>query len=229
MAGNIREKFDTLNEGVKVMGLQPAKMHYWLYNKIQWAENMENSILSWGREQGLPVDEWSKRIRSLFGDPLPDKPLEELIDSTSIQDWLQSRIQSAELRQAALITQILKYRPDLKDKLRALYESLGRLAGERGEPVESPESAYYALKDIILEGIPCGTADEVLRCNPREFAWKTKMCMHKPYWDQVQGDVEHFYYLRKAWIDSFVSAVNPSLRYEWLPDSTHKIVAGITG
>lgn len=89
------------------MSLYLGKIHYWLYNKIIWAEKAEEEITQWADAKGMPVTEWAQQSRHAYGEPTGDHALEDVIDQSNIHGWLQARIQSAELRQAELITKIL--------------------------------------------------------------------------------------------------------------------------
>lgn len=206
------------------MSMFLGKIHYWLYNKITWFEGLEQDIVRLADANGLPIQELAAEVNAKYGEPTGRKPLEEVIDTGNIHSWLQEKIQSAELRQAALITAILKEKPKLKNSLQELASKQGKAAaGEYDSKADTPEEAFNALNDYLLEGMPCDRVNDFLTNNENEFEWKTIMYLHKPYWLEVKGDVQNFYDMREEWIKSFVNTLNPGFTYEKSADGLNRI------
>ncbi|MGE4284175.1 MAG: hypothetical protein AB7G87_10695 [Clostridia bacterium] len=206
------------------MSLFLGKIHYWLYNKIVWLEVIEEEIIRWAKEVNLPIEEWIQQVYSEYGMPTGNKSLEEIIDTSNIHGWLQDRIASAEARQAALITRIIGENSEYKNDLLSLFSKQGAVAASKYEgEINMPEDAYNALNDYILEGMPCDRVNELLENNEKEFIWQTSICLHKPYWEKVSGDVQNFYILREAWIKSFIETIKPDFRFVKVADNIQKI------
>ncbi|MCC5909006.1 MAG: hypothetical protein JJT76_01040 [Clostridiaceae bacterium] len=207
------------------MSLFLGKIHYWLYNKILWFESIEEDLMNWGQEAGLPITEWKNEIYKNFGMPTQGKPLEDIIDTSNIHGWLQGKIESAELRQAALVTKILDVDVEYKYILMKIFTEKGvQAAKDYHGNATTPEEVYHALNDFILEGMPCDRVNEIIKSNDQEFVWHTTMCLHKPYWDKAKGDVNNFYELREAWVTAFVTTVNPEYKFEKMQENMQKIV-----
>jgi len=206
------------------MSLFLGKIHYWLYNKIIWAEKVEADIVSWAKTQGIAADQWIQQFQKEYGQPTGDRPLEEVIDTSNIHGWLQERIRSAELRQAALVTAILAENSHLKTSLIEIFKRQGQTAAsEYGVHPDTPEGLFNALNDFILEGMPCDRAYEVTLNNENEIIWEIADCLHKPYWSQVGGDIKNFYDMREAWTASFIEVLNPEFRYVKIRDGEYSI------
>lgn len=207
------------------MSLFLGKIHYWLYNKILWVEEIEDEIIKSAKAQDETVSALVKHINSQFGEPTAGKPLDEMIDQSNIHGWLQQRIESAELRQAALVTGLLKSRPGYKAEFVKLFAQQGaKAATEYQGHADSPEEIFNALNDFILEGMPCDRVNEVILNNDSEFSWRTTTCLHEPYWTRAGGDVQNFYGLREAWIKAFVGTINNRFNYEKSENGLNRIV-----
>ncbi len=156
--------------------------------------------------------------------PTGGAPLEQIIDQSNIHGWLQSRITATELRQAALVTTILGTKAEYKAQLTELYRKQGETIARQVEGTpESQEEVYKALNDYLLEGMPCDRVTQVVVNDDKELAWQVTECLHKPYWDQVKGDVQHFYDFREAWVKAFVQGLGPNFTYI-KSGNTHRIV-----
>lgn len=206
------------------MSLFLGKIHYWLYNKIIWYEKIELDIIKWAQEAELPIGTWVQDINEKYGPPLGSEPLEKLIDTSNIHGWLQERIESAELRQAAIITQVLNRNVDYMKALTGIYKNQGKAAAEdyQGE-TSVPEDVFNALNDYILEGMPCDRVNEIVSSDDNEFVWKSTICLHAPYWKKVEGDVNIFYEFRETWVKAFVEELNHDFTYVRSVDNTHSI------
>ena len=90
------------------MSLFLGKIHFWLFDKIKWFENLEEEVLKIAKERNMPVEEWISYANLNFGEKTPNKPLDEIIDESNIHGWLEGRINSAESRCAYYITNMLK-------------------------------------------------------------------------------------------------------------------------
>ncbi len=199
------------------MSLFLGKIHYWLFNKIQWFEALEMEIIKWGENKTeLPIKQWKNEIYEDFGFPVENKPLEDMIDTSNIHGWLGDKISRAESRQAAWITKILNSSESYKNDLINIFEEQGSKLGidykEKALP-STPQEMYSILNDFILEGMPCDRATEELENSSQIYSWKTTFCLHSKYWDEVHGDVNNFYILRESWIKSFVKALNNNFTY----------------
>ncbi|MBN7773310.1 hypothetical protein [Clostridium aminobutyricum] len=207
------------------MSLFLGKIHYWLYNKIIWAEKAEEEIIQWAKTNGLPVEQWVQQGIETYGKPTGNEVLEEVIDTSNIHGWLQERIKSAELRQAALITHIIAEKENYKEDLIQIFKAQGKEAAlAYTEQPDTPEGLYNAVHDFVLEGMPCDRASAVLSNDPNEISWEITTCLHAPYWEQVQGDVKNFYDLREAWVSSFIETLNSHFKYSKSTDGTHRII-----
>ncbi len=206
------------------MSLFLGKIHFWLYNKILWAEKIEEDILEWAKSKGLPAEQWTREFGEEYGASMGKEPLENIIDTSNIHGWLQTRIESAELRQAALVTAVLIVDIQYKEELLELFRKQGESAAREYEnKPDTPEGIFNALNDYILEGMPCDRVNEVISSNTKEFVWRTTTCLHTPYWERVKGDVQHFYDLRKQWVTAFVSTLNHNYQYSSSSDGVHRI------
>ncbi len=196
------------------MSLFLGKIHYWLYNKIIWYEKIELNIIQWAQDKQLPIGTWVQDNNERHSPPLGTEPLEQLIDTSNIHGWLQERIESAELRQAALVTQVLNRNMDYKIELINIYKNQGKAAAEdyQGD-VATPEDMFNALNDYILEGMPCDRVNQIVSSNDNEFVWQSAICLHTPYWQKVEGNVNNFYELRESWVKAFVEELNPVFTY----------------
>jgi hypothetical protein len=206
------------------MSLFLGKIHYWLFNKIIWYEKIEKDIIKWAMEMELPVGTWVQDNNERHGPPLGDEPLEQLIDTSNIHGWLQDRIESAELRQAALVTDILTSDTKYKGSLIEIYQRQGAAAAsEYQNKADTPEEIFNALNDYILEGMPCDRVNEIISSDDKEFRWQSTTCLHTPYWQRVQGNIQNFYDLREAWVKAFVEELNQNFSYGRSSENIHSI------
>ena len=90
------------------MSLFLGKVHYWLFNKIVWFEGLETEVINLAQSENLNIDVLSKEINQKYGEKLPNKPLEDMIDTGNIHGWLQEKISAAEGRMAAWTFKILE-------------------------------------------------------------------------------------------------------------------------
>lgn len=205
------------------MSLFLGKIHHWLYHKILWSEKVEREIIRWAKTKGLPVEGWVEQNSLEYGQPIGEKALEEVIDTSNIHGWLQDRIQSTELRQASLITNILAENENYKEELIAIFNSQGKIAAEEYlQHPNTPEEVYNAVNDFILEGMPCDRASQIISNNENEIIWEISN-LHEPVWAQVKGNIENFYDLRDAWISSFIEGIDPDFSYNKMKDRQYRI------
>lgn len=208
------------------MSLFLGKIHYWLFNKIVWFEDLEEEIKVLAKEEGLDVDNLSKEINGKYGERLPKLPLEEMIDTSNIHGWLQGKIHSAEYRLATWTVKLLE-KEKSKEKLETLYKKQGIKAGkealEEGKNLDNAIDIFNAINDYILDGMPCDRVNEVIEQEEYKVLWKRRLCVHKDIWDKVGGDVELFYELRNLWIESFVQEVNSNYKYNFLGNNEFSI------
>ena len=211
------------------MSLFLGKIHYWLFNKIVWFENLEEKIIELAKLEGLDTESLRKEIEKKYGEKLPNKPLEELIDTSNIHNWLQSQIHSAEKRTASWTKLLIEANEENFKKLENIYKEQGiALANEvikEGKKVSSPKEIFDAMNDYILDGMPCDRVNEIILNEEDKITWQKRIDVHKDIWDEVGCDVNYFYNLRNAWIESFVSSVNTNFKY--IDENTKKSIEHI--
>lgn len=198
------------------MSLFLGKIHYWLFNKIVWFENLEDEIVELARENGMDTEKLGVEIKEKYGQKLPNLPLEEMIDTSNIHGWLQNRITLAEGRMASWVTAILDNdEASIKD-LEKIFVNQGiKAANEVKEEgnLNSAEDIYNAINDYILDGMPCDRVNEVIASSENEVTWKRTICVHTDAWNKVNGDVKVFYHLRGMWVATFVKEINSEFKY----------------
>lgn len=198
------------------MSLYLGKIHYWLFNKIVWFENLEGEIITLAKNEGLNIEELSQEINNKYGAKLPNLPLEEMIDTSNIHGWLQGKIHAAEGRLATWSTKLLE-KESVNGKLESLYINQGikaaKEAKEEGKIAGTASDIFNAVNDYILDGMPCDRVNQVLSDEENKVTWKRTLCVHKDIWNHVGGDVKYFYDLRNLWIKAFVNELNKNFNY----------------
>ena len=199
------------------MSLFLGKIHFWLFNKIKWFENLEENVIDLAKEEGLYTENLVKEIESRFGEKLPNKPIDELIDKNNIHGWLQGKIHSAERRTAFWTKFLVEADKNNYEKLEMIYKEQGIVAAkefkEDGKTVSTPKEIFNAMNDYILDGMPCDRVNEVILDEENMIQWKSRICVHKDIWEEVGCDVNYFYNLRNTWIKSFVHNLNNEFDY----------------
>ena len=198
------------------MSLFLGKIHYWLFNKILWFEGLEEEIIKLAKSEGLNIEKLSSEINLKYGEKLPNKKLEEMIDTNNIHGWLQSKIHSAEGRMAAWTKEILENNENSLKKLEEVYIEQGIKAAKEvkeSKTITNAPEIYYSVNDYILDGMPCDRVNEVIISEDEKVEWKRRICVHQDIWGKEGIDVNTFYSLRSLWIKAFVNEVNNDFEY----------------
>lgn len=210
------------------MSLYLAPVHFWLFNKIKLSESLERDL-----EEALTNkfgnDVYSISCSSLkeFGNFTEDKPLDEIIDTSNIHGWLQDKVSNTELRTAYLLTNVINtFGEEALETALEVYKKQGCMCGNEIKEKNENENALLLFKGInnyILDGMPCDNANSILVKSDNLVEWENKKCIHKPYWDKVNGNITYFYNLRDQWTKSFITAANKDFSYENVHNLTHRI------
>ncbi len=196
-------------------------IHYWLHGKIRIQNDIVEDILD------LVEKDYNLNYREYLDNEygkIETKPLEEVIDESNIHGWLQERINIVEKRLAYAVTNILKEKPEVLDKLKEIYRSNGIRQFEQSQlNSDSTASELYkaAVNDSLLDGMPCDHVNSVSSQEEGEITWKRGLCVHEEFWNQVEGDTSVYYTLRDEYINGFLE--NARGKYEKIDDSTFKI------
>lgn len=208
------------------MSLFLGKIHYWLFNKVLWFEGLEDEIIQFANDNGIDIDKLKAEINFKYGQKLPEKNLEEMIDTSNIHGWLQEKIHSAEGRMASWTKVILENNEDYILDMRKVYEKQGvSAANEAKESLENinAETIFNSMNDYILDGMPCDRVNEVIDSSEESIMWKRRVCVHKDIWENEGISVDVFYELREHWINAFVNTMNNNYEYCKLEDSIQSI------
>ena len=110
-------------------------IHHWLFKKIRVFEDLEQSLIDWGKTQGLELGSMMEENKQQFGHPTQDLPLEEQINTQNIHGWLQDKISKAELRHAYVITEILsdQGQQKVRESLKNHFYEHGNYYGKIGK------------------------------------------------------------------------------------------------
>lgn len=199
------------------MSLFLGKIHYWLFNKIVWFENLEKEIIKAAEKTNIDVEKAKKEIEAKYGEITPDMPLEDMIDTDNIHGWLQGKIHSAEGRMAAWVRTITENNPDDIVKIQNVYITQGIKAAneikEENIEINTAAEMYNKINDYILDGMPCDRVDEIVENTPDIITWVKTICVHKDVWEKENVSVNQFYKLRDLWIEAFVNTVNSDFKY----------------
>ncbi|MBE0450347.1 MAG: hypothetical protein IBX70_05815 [Clostridia bacterium] len=195
-------------------------IHHWLYNKVLWHEALLEDIYEIIRTEGHDPDVIRHYTESLYGMP-ETSPLETVIDGGNIHGWLQTKIHSLEHRMAYAITKGIEKGYLNIDALKALYrENGGKAKAALGTTFETPDQAFKAIYDFMLEGMPCDRVNQPISNDEDGFVWQKRLCIHTDFWEAVEGDINVFNTLRLEWIDAFVS---DAFNFDIMSDSQYKL------
>ncbi len=196
-----------------------APIHFWLFNKIKYHEDLEKEVIQ-GFRESLGEDTVNIEDANIkkYGDRIPNKPLDELIDTNNIHGWLQERITIAETRQASILANLFaKYKNEGILLAKNVYKQNGAALGEDAKTkydVSTPKEIYDVLNNYILNGMPCDNVNSIRVAEEDYLEYSESRCLHKGYWTDAGADPKVMYDLRTTWISSFVSAANPDFKYQ---------------
>ncbi len=194
-------------------------IHHWLYNKINLHEELEKDLISAFEEMyGEEVSNITKKNREQYGELLPNKPLEEIIDTDNIHGWLQNKINIVETRQANILGDLFdKYKADGVILANSIYEKHGTLCGKDANGkynLNVAANIYKTLNDYILDGMPCDNVNNITKNEVDYLEYVQSHCLHIRYWRKAGVDPNKMYDLRRIWNEAFVNAANPSFKYQ---------------
>ena len=212
------------------MSLFLGRIHYWLFNKIIWFEGLEEELVKVAEKSGLDVKAIKKEINEKYGERLPNKPLEEMIDTSNIHGWLQDKINAAEGRTAALTAIIINSDTNGIGNIEKVYVEQGIKAAKEakaaGKDINTAQDIFNSMNDYVLDGMPCDRVNEVICSSEEIIKWTRRMCVHKDIWNAENIDVKYFYDFRNLWIKAFVCELNSDFEYLDSEDGT-KIIKKI--
>lgn len=181
-------------------------IHHWLYNKVLWHEHLLLEIYAEIQLSGAEAHVIKSEAESRFGQPTTDA-LETVIDGGNIHGWLQLKIESLEKRMAYAITKGLHDGKMKLETLEKLYFENGVQAAQRyGAEITTPELAFKAMNDFLLDGMPCDRVHQLVASSADKLVYEKISCVHTPMWQSVGGDIEVFNTLRQNWLEGFCGA-----------------------
>ncbi|MBZ9609731.1 hypothetical protein G9F73_018375 [Clostridium estertheticum] len=208
-----------------------APIHTWLFSKILLAEDLETNL------RKVYIDEYGDNAKDVaqksaaYGSPIDTtKNIEDIIDVSNIHGWLQDKIGKVETRTAFIITEMIKnYGEEAEVIAKACFAKQGKTVGETLKVKEMqgrPEEVFNALNNYLLEGMPCDRVMRVIKSENDIFEWETTSCIHKNYWEMVNGDVNIFYMLRHVWIKAFIENSNEEYTYNFIKGLEYNGIIG---
>lgn len=190
-----------------------GKIHFWLYNKIVLHENLIDAIVEKASVKGYDCKALLAQSYERYGAPVVGS-LEENINHSNIHGWLQERIHSVEKRLAFIVTELLKKDAITLEEISSVFYESGKASSKEIAKGEyTAKDLYTLIFDHMLAGMPCDHVNTIVEDTENSFSWTASICPQREHWEQVNGDVNHFYSFRDSWIQGFLDGMGTEYRY----------------
>ena len=188
------------------MSLFLGYIHYMMYDKIMFQENILEDLLNL-----LDEDEKNSLKKELDAKFLIEKgDLKDIIDESNIHGWLDERVKRSENRLAKTVLYLLKdfTIKDLEDKF---YE-----IGKSYEAGNSPSQVFNFISSKFLDGMPCDHALMILKNEDDEVIFNIARDVHKEIWEKYL-DPTIYWNLRDSFIAGSLEKSN--LKYKKIDEN----------
>ncbi|MDU5570313.1 MAG: hypothetical protein E6064_03375 [Peptoniphilus harei] len=188
------------------MSLFLGRIHYIMYDKILFQEEILDNLLNFLEEEKR--NELKKDLDEEF--PLEKGNLEDIIDESNIHGWLNERVVRSENRLAKAVSILLRDF-DLEKLKNKFFE-----IGKNYKAGEAPMEVFSFMTSKFLDGMPCDHALAILKNDEDEFVFTVLSDVHKNIWkDYVSPEI--YWVLR----DSFIlGSLNSSdLKFEKIEEN----------
>ncbi|MDU3010295.1 MAG: hypothetical protein E7B42_04955 [Peptoniphilus harei] len=188
------------------MSLFLGRIHYIMYDKILFQEEILDNLLNFLEEEKR--NELKKDLDKEF--PLEKGNLEDIIDESNIHGWLNERVVRSENRLAKTVSILLRDF-DLEKLKNKFFE-----IGKNYKAGEAPMEVFSFITSKFLDGMPCDHALAILKNDEDEFVFTVLSDVHKNIWkDYVSPEI--YWVLR----DSFIlGSLNSSdLKFEKIEEN----------
>lgn len=193
------------------MGFFLGKIHFFLFDKIKYFEDLEKDLIQFANSKGIDID--ISKLYEDIGSPTNELPLEYQIDLNNVHQWLQNQIKKDESRQAYIINTILSENIDILE-LKEVFKKYGqKLASLEQKSNLSPKEAYDILNKYLLEGMPCDIDINFTANSKYKLSFLYQICTHFESWYSIGADIKYFYILRNEWIRAFIQKLDSSLDF----------------
>ncbi|MEE8807838.1 MAG: hypothetical protein SOI44_05390 [Lactimicrobium sp.] len=189
------------------MSMTLGPIHYWLYGKIANQEELTKYFADQAKENGLLEDD-SAYVRVL-------PPLERIINPMNIHGSLQSTIDSAESRYAALVEDLLKKNGADPDMLVQWAQAFG---AKHAVSAAAPADAFQAYENFFLDGMPCDHVNHAIDSSLDSLTWEIGSDVHSAYW---QSDAGMYQKLRLAIMNGMLAE---TAFQAVMKDDTHGVI-----
>ena len=170
-------------------------IHFWLYNKIRFQEDLIDALCARAVSEGWITEEDTQKFIST-----DRRELQDAIDESNIHGWLQGRIHDGEGRYAALVTTLLDGNENRLQILKDVAFQTGK-AKRTEVPTNAPE-AFHQLDNTLLNGMPCDQVMKVTESNPDKVVWEETQDLHSSFWN---GQGAYYYDLRAELIKGILA------------------------
>lgn len=170
-------------------------IHFWLYNKIRFQEDLIDALCARAVSEGWLAEEDTRKFVST-----DRRELQDAIDESNIHGWLQGRIHDGEGRYAALVTTLLDGNENRLQILKDVAFQTGK-AKRTEVPTNAPE-AFHQLDNTLLNGMPCDQVMKVTESNPDKVVWEETQDLHSSFWN---GQGAYYYDLRAELIKGILA------------------------
>lgn len=195
-------------------------IHYWLYRKIRQVTKRQQMLTAaaaatWGEAAQAA----QQAVSVMYGEPLPDVDLAELIDTRNIHGWLQQQIMLVETREAAYVNELCEtYGAAAEPVILGVYAAHGRdcaaaAVADGQYELTSAGGLYQTLQDFFLNGMPCDNNDQVSEQSADSVRWAGPAWPQLRHWARGGADVSFMQRCYTTWLAAFIAGLNAEFGY----------------
>ncbi len=187
-------------------------IHFWLYNKIRFQEDLIDALCARAVSEGWITEEDTQKFIST-----DRRELQDAIDESNIHGWLHNQLQTSSVREATFIKDLTDCGGD--DGIDAVLEAFikqGAMCGTEAKEKLTAQTApaiYTVMQDYYVNGMPCDPSDTVIEQTDTTFSWYGNHQNQISYWKTAGVNPIIMAAAFQAWFSAFVSHVAPDFAF----------------